>query len=155
MIHVYVFVCLLIGTCAYALMRGGAPERIVGAAFLFAAVASSLAPSRLPVRFFEAELGVMVVDIVLLLVLFAIALRADRFWPLFLAAFQLDAVGAHLVKWYDPELLRVAYVVMIVGWSYPMLLLLAIGTWRHRRRLEAQGFDISWMIAGKTAALAT
>jgi hypothetical protein len=144
MTRLILFSALLIGSCGYAIARGGAPERIVGAALLAAAVGTGLSLSALPVRFFNVEIGVLVVDVALLVVLVAVALQADRFWPLLLAGLQLDTVGAHLFKLVRPDMIRVAYALSIAGWSYPMLLALAVGVWRHRRRLRAKGQDLDW-----------
>jgi hypothetical protein len=143
---------MLVGSCAYALWRGGAPERIVGASLLTAAAASALTLSELHSRFFELEVGVLIVDVVLLTVLVAVALRADRLWPLLLAGFQLDTVGAHLFKLFHVDMIRVTYVLMIAMWSYPMLITLAVGTWRHRSRLEAQGHDPAWSVRSDVLA---
>jgi hypothetical protein len=144
MMHLLAFWALLIGACGYALWRGGAPERIVGASLLAAAAASVVTLTELRSRFFELEVGVLVVDVVLLAVLVAVALRADRFWPLVLAGFQLNTVGAHLFKLFHVDMIRITYALMIAIWSYPMLVTLAVGTWRHRLRVEAQGYDLAW-----------
>jgi hypothetical protein len=149
MTRLLIFGGLLIGSCGYALLRGGAPERIVGAALLAAAAASALSFSELPIRFFHLEFGVLLVDLVLLGVLVAVALFADRGWPLLLAGLQLSAIGAHVIKTFDWNMIRVTYAVAIAMWSYPMLIALAIGTWRHRQRLKAQGYDVAWSVGEK------
>jgi len=54
------------------------------------------------------------------------------------------SVLGHLLKLGDPHLIRSVYLVMLALWIYPQLLLLVLGTWRHRVRLEATGVDPSW-----------
>lgn len=144
MLHLLLFAALLLASCGYAIARGGAPERIVGVALLVAAVASSLSPSILSQRFYQIELGVFGVDTALLVILVAVALFADRGWPLIVAGLQLCAVGAHLVKLVDVNMIRVTYVLSITIWSYPMLVALAYGTWKHERRMRERGYDLSW-----------
>lgn len=139
-----IFLMLLIGSCGYALWRGGAPERITAAALLGAAAATVLALSEIPVRFRQVEIGVLIVDLVLLIVLVGVAVRADRAWPLVMAGLHLTAVGAHFVKFVDVQMIRVTYAVSTAIWSYPMLAVLVVGTWRHRARLTAQGHDPAW-----------
>lgn len=78
--------------------------------------------------------------------LIIVALRADRGWPLLIAALQFDAVGAHLVKLVAPETIRVAYALLITVWSWPTQMLLAVGTWRHVRRVRREGNDRSWSV---------
>ena len=81
---------------------------------------------------------------VLIVALIVVALKADRLWPMALAALHLDATAVHILKLFDSEVIQVTYAVMIVMWSYPMLLILAIGTLRHRRRLARFGEDRAW-----------
>lgn len=140
------FTALLLSSCAYALLRGGAPERVVAGSLLTAYVATLLAYSELPTRFEKVEIAVLLVDTILLLGLIAVALRADRVWPLFVAGLHLTTIGAHLIKFFDGNMIRVTYAVMIAAWSYPMLVLLAVGTWRHRRRLKIHGDDHPWTL---------
>lgn len=146
MLRILFFDALLLACCSYALARGGPPERIVGGALLAAYAATILSYSGLAERFYRIELAVFAVDAILLLVLTAVALRADRGWPLVLAGLQLDTVGAHLLKLFDVEMIRVTYALMIAVWSYPMIAALAVGTWRHRQRLKIQGYDRAWSL---------
>lgn len=146
MLRIILFNALLLVCCGYALARGGAPERIVGGSLLAAYAATVLSYAELSVRFDEVEITVLSVDAILLSVLVAVALCADRFWPLMVAGLHLTTVGAHLLKYFDINMIRVTYALMIAVWSYPMLILLAIGTWRHRRRLSTHGYDLAWTI---------
>ena len=146
MIRVIVFDALIAGCCGYAIWRGGPPERIGGSALAGAYLATLAAYSGETTGFYRVEYGIFFVDLLLFLVLVAVALRADRGWPLLLAGLQLDSVGAHFLKLADLSMIRVAYAVMIAIWSYPMLIGLAVGTWRHRRRLKMRGHDNAWTI---------
>lgn len=80
MLRIALFLAILILCCGYALWRGGAPERLAAATF-----ASALVRAHVDHRFIETETGLLVVDGILLLVLIAIALKADRGWPLLVA----------------------------------------------------------------------
>jgi hypothetical protein len=48
------------------------------------------------------------------------------------------------VKLVDPTLVPSGYAMAMALWSYPMLLLLVLGTFNHRRRLARNGADPSW-----------
>lgn len=64
-----------------------------------------------------------------------VAVQSTRFWPLWVAGLQLTTSLGHLLKTIDVTLLPTVYAAALIFWSYPILLILAIGTWRaHRRR---------------------
>lgn len=144
--HVYAFNLLQLLVSAYAVFRGGAPERLAGILQLGAAALtrmfflSSVAP------YLTVELGILLVDLVLLGALVALALYADRFWPIWLAALQALGAGAHLVKAFEPSIVSMAYAILVIAWSYPMVIILAVGTLRHRRRLAKAGVDLDWSV---------
>lgn len=131
----YYYLALLAACCFYAFMAGGRPERIGAAVLAIGSVLTIIVMSAPPLRFRSVELAVVVVDILCLILYVAMALRADRFWPIWATA--LVGVGAlgHLGKWFSgPDMDRWAYAFSIAIWSYPILALLAIGTFNHQRR---------------------
>ncbi|MEG8053755.1 hypothetical protein QP185_11650 [Sphingomonas aerolata] len=95
-------------------------------------------------EFVDVEIGIMTVDIVLLGVMIAITLHADRFWPAWVTALHALGTGAHLARAINPDVIRLAYAVLSVMWSYPIVLLLAVGTMRHARRVRSRGWDLDW-----------
>jgi hypothetical protein len=80
----------------------------------------------------------------MLVALFALALSAERLWPLWVTALQLIGTAGHAAELASPEVIREAYAFVMAFWSYPMLALLAFGTWNHQRRLARFGVDKSW-----------
>lgn len=94
-------------------------------------------------RYVSVETGVLIVDLAALAAFTILALRADRFWPIWVSALAGLGVLGHLGRWYaGPDISRRAYAVSLVIWSYPILALIAIGTLNHQRRVvrEAQPF---------------
>jgi hypothetical protein len=67
MLRIAIFLILLLGTCGYALWRGGAPERIAAGAMLAATVGSALARSEVQHRFVDIEVGLFAIDVLLLI----------------------------------------------------------------------------------------
>jgi len=128
----------------YALLRGGPPERIAGASLLGATLLTRLVQNQLPVRFVGVEWGVFCVDLTLFAVLLGIALDADRYWPLWMAALHGLGTFGHIVRLLDVDVLRTAYAFLTAVWSYPILLLLVCGTARHQNRRRRRGVDRSW-----------
>lgn len=137
--HQYLFRALMALSCGYALWRGRADERIAAAACILAVVATKFVVSPLSSRYSGVEIGLLAIDLVMLGVFIAIALRSDRFWPLWIAGLQLTGSTAHLMKQIHLDLLPKAYGAAAALWSYPILLILLIGTWRGYRRRLAQG----------------
>jgi hypothetical protein len=139
-----IFDPLFLACFAYAMWNGGAPERIGAAIFCAGVLLTLLEFPGVAAGFRTVETGIFVVDIVTLVAFLILALRAERFWPLWMAAFQALGTAGHLVKILDPVQMRWGYAFLIAIWSYPMLLVLALGTWRHRQRLARLGVDKSW-----------
>ena len=137
---------MLLGACAlYAFVRGGAPERVVAAAFIAAAIASFIASPLAKGGYDDTEFGLLLIDAALLAVLVAVALWANRFWPIWIAAFQLFALLVHVTMLYEQDILPLVYFVVISRIAYPMLLLLLLGTRLHFQRLQRHGADPDWI----------
>lgn len=135
---VYWSILLLI--CAFAFWRGHTDERIAAATCLIATIVQLYVVTPTVRRYSGVETGVLVIDLVVLAVFVAIALQSRRFWPLWVAGLQLTTVFGHILKAIQLSLLPYAYAGALRFWSYPILLILAIGTWRtqHRSVVERQ-----------------
>lgn len=139
-----IFFIFLLISCVYALWKGGAPERIA-ATTLFAGAQLSLAVVHFHQRqFLHEEYGLLATDIFIAIVLSVLAFTSTRWWPLLLAGLQLDGVLVHLIHFVAPNTIPIAYLDATALWSYPMVLMLLVGTWRHQRRLKYRGEDGSW-----------
>lgn len=134
--YLNVFHLVLALTCGYALIRGRSDERWVAATCIIASAATRLSISPLTGRYSGVELGVFFVDFATFAVFAYVALRTQRFWPLWVAGLQLTTVMSHILKAIDLSLFPIAYAAAGRLWSYPILLVLVIGTWRSQRRLQ-------------------
>ena len=136
----YFFWTLLLVTCGYALWRGRKYEQLSALIFVSATVASVVARSALHENYSAVARSDLVIDLLVLVALVAIALRSDRFWPLWVAGLQLTISLSHVLKAIQPDLLPLAYAAAERFWSYPTLVILFIGAWRqHQRRIFEQG----------------
>jgi hypothetical protein len=140
----YVFLVLLVACCAYAFVRGGAPERMGMAIYAAGSVLTYAAVSAPPIRFKGVEVGVFIIDVCVLASFILLALRANRFWPIWVSALQGLGVLGSLAMLVHPRVIPWAYAVVLSIWSYPILLLMAAGTHGHQRRLIRNGADPSW-----------
>jgi hypothetical protein len=92
-------------------------------------------------RFATVELGVLAVDLLVLAAFVAVALKSDRYWPLWTSALQFAGVLVHLARLADPEMMRNGYAFLLAVWSYPMLVTIAVGTRAHRQRVKRRSAE--------------
>jgi hypothetical protein len=131
-----IFSALLFPICLYALWRGGRDERLVASLCLAGTLATMLAVSPLAIRYRGVEGGLALVDLGVLAGFVTVALTSQRFWPLWVAGFQLTTAFGHGLKAIDANLLPQAYGAALQFWAYPILIILAVGTWRRQRRMH-------------------
>lgn len=136
------FRILLVLVALYALVRGRRDERQVGIIFVVGVIATELVLPAPRQRFAGVELPLMLVDVAVFLGFAWVALRSERFWPLWIAAFQLTAIFGHVLKAIDIHLFSRAYAAALLVWAYPMLLVLAVGTWRGARRANRDSREL-------------
>lgn len=132
---------VLVGVAAYAMLRGRGDERAAALVCVIATIASVLVNSPLTRRFTGVETGVLIVDLLTLAAFTAIALRTNRFWPLWVAGFQLTSAFAHALKAVHFGLVPQVYAAAERFWVYPIFLAIVIGTWRTQRRLRNQSLS--------------
>lgn len=117
--------------CALAAWRGRDVERLAAASYL-AAWALTLVTFRAGTG--GTQWSVMIVDVGLLVILTAIALRSARYWPLFSASFQLLAVVTHVARALDSEVSGWAYQTAGIIWGYLVIAAIGYGSWTAPRR---------------------
>ena len=140
MLNPIIYHLLLVAVAAYAFLRGKADERLAAAICVIATLATRLVVSPLASRYSGVEAGVLIVDFLTLAGFTAIALRTDRFWPLWVAGLQLTTMVAHLLKAVQLDLLPYAYATAARFWVYPIFLIIIIGTWRSHKRARREQF---------------
>ncbi|WP_422346281.1 hypothetical protein [Parasphingorhabdus sp.] len=142
--RVAIFYFLFASCTLYALWRGGAPERTIAISYFATWVLDRSVHYFTPAEYAEMDPGHLVIDFIIWLLFFVVAMRARRFWPLCLVSLQTIALVAHTAKFMDVTIVPRAYFVMQYATSFPVLITLAIGTYCHQRRLTIYGTDPSW-----------
>ncbi len=122
----------MIAALTAAFSSGGRPERAGGILLIVAALASPAVQSS---RFGEVEVGIAIVDVLLLLALVAVALTGHRIWPKFAAAFQFVCVLTHVARLIVGPVQGDVYASMLVVWSYPVVLSLLLGALIETKRV--------------------
>lgn len=122
----------LVVSCGAAAWRGGWPERSAAAAMALAWIASAFAQRNL--QLWGPQTGVMIVDGLLFLALLIIALRSDRWWPMWACGFHGLGVFLHVAVIIDAEIWGRAYYVAGAIFSYLTMIALLIGALARPRR---------------------
>ena len=126
----------LAASCFCALKLGGFDERLAASVLLVAVVASNTVSDG---SYAHTETGVLIVDILLFFSLLVLALRSDRFWPMWAAAFQLVATMVHVGSISQTGDFEWAYYVALTFWTYPVFIALMVGTWLEGRSRRDRG----------------
>ena len=132
------YIALLALSCGYAFLRGGRYERLIAGVCILGTIATVIVNSPLNRMYVRVEGGALAVDLAVLIAFTFVALQSDRFWPLWVAGLQLTTSVAHFLKALDPHLIPQAYGLAARFWSYPILVILAVGSWRAHRRMRQE-----------------
>jgi hypothetical protein len=127
---------IVLGLCVViGLWRGGWPERTAALAMVAAWFGTSLAQNSL--QRWGVQTGVMLVDAGLLAVLLFVALRSDRWWPMWASGFQAMNVTLHLSVLADGKVWGWSYFLASSIFSYLTMLSLLFGALSRRRQNPA------------------
>jgi hypothetical protein len=132
----FVFLAALLGTCWFAFTYGRKTERWGAAIMFFGSLLSLPAETLFGSGWQSPEYGVLAVDVLGFIALLVLALRSNRFWPLWATSFQAIAVVTHLATMADHSILPRAYAIAQPFWGYPMLLALVLGTRAVKKMAE-------------------
>jgi hypothetical protein len=131
-------ICML-AVCALAFWRGGWPEQVASTAMVVGSLASGLLQNRRD--WAGTQWADLAIDGIYLALMIWLAMRSNRFWPLWAAAFQLLSVGIYLARMADKRVGAQAPYVATVIWGYLILLAILwgiVGSWRARPRAAAR-----------------
>jgi len=138
------FLACLVASCSYAAWCGGWPERAGAAIMVAASILSVVAATSFYTGWDSPQAGIFIVDLLMLAALVNLALYTDRYWPIWVTSFHLIAVTIHVASLVEPSVAALAYASAAEFWAYPMLAMLAVGTWNHRRRTHmASGGNVA------------
>ncbi len=133
---------------------GGAPERWLIGVFLATMVVPIYVAQWLGLGAFELgphASAMVMLDLVAAAMFVGVALNANRNYPLWIAGFQLVAVGAHLVRSMVDSVSPLAVAILVIGPSYCQLLLMIGGFVRHAERQRRFGPYREWRLGAQTA----
>lgn len=126
------FWALVLAACAYAVRFGGWEGKWVTVIFILASAATALSEQWFRIRWFETNISVFIVDLATFAGLYLIAARSHRWWPIWMAAFQFNAVAAHVATMINPEFSNLVYKGYAAFWALPCILVMVFGIFRDR-----------------------
>jgi hypothetical protein len=118
--------------------RGGRYERY-GFAILVLCYVIAMAPYAADVHISVLQFApyYALADLIGFVLLVILAYWSRRLWPLFAAAFQLNAVATHFSMLIIPQMDSFSYVTGIELWGwYAINLAVIFGVWEHQKRLK-------------------
>jgi hypothetical protein len=134
---------------AAARRRGAGPERLC-AAVMVGMEALDLVYHFIVGRgaFHESvDIGHLVIDLAAGAAFLFVALKANRIYPLWMAALQLTSVLAHFAREANPHAAGLAYAYLGYGPFYLELVVLFAGIALHARRVRRKGTYRSWRVS--------
>lgn len=134
-----------------AMLRwGGAPERLLGLAFVVLFTVPMVAMDFVTsgsVMLSNRGVVVVISDVLACIAFVWIALNANRNYTLWIAGFQVVATSAHVVRPMLDVVTPLAYATMAIGPSWFQLALMTGGLVFHVRRKKRYGEYRDWRIS--------
>lgn len=132
MLVALLFWLMTLAACGYAAVLGGWEGRWT-TALILSASAITLVSEQFIRHHWGTTNGIMfAVDIALFLGMYVIAAKSKRWWPLWVAAFQLNSVAAHIATVVSPEFSAAIYNGFEGLWAFPGQIIMVFGIWRDR-----------------------
>lgn len=118
------------------LLLGGQPERVGAIILIVGSIATGVVSAGIlgSSTWDHLETGILAVDVVVLIALWAVALTSNRFWPYWVTAWQLLAVLVHLQMVFFANIVPTAYSYASMYLAFPMVLLMLFASVTRRLR---------------------
>lgn len=127
-----IFNLVLLCCAIYASVVGG-KTGIGGSIIFITATVLTITANRIDPHWHDTAYGIFAVDVVCVTALAVVALKSDRFWPIWALGFQIGAVATHIATVWMPDIIPRAYQALATVWSIPILWVMVEGTRRDRR----------------------
>ncbi len=135
------------------LWRGAAPERALSGLLLCSIGVDKIYHFTMPdaVLAGPIDIGHMAIDMVILLDIVAVALFANRLYPLWMAALQLIAMLSYFYQLMPGLATREVFDVIEIGPFFIQIAILVLGLAWHEVRLRRWGGYPSWRVVDRLA----
>lgn len=146
-----IFATFLLIALAYALWRGGGPERAMAAIAVSIVTWDRALVWSGTYVYQSLDLGYLALDLFGAIATVALAMTAYRFWPMIAAVLHILPLLAHFSRVVDVSMNPAVYLTMQVASSWCLPALLIGATWLHQRRLKRDGSDPSWRTSSRSS----
>ena len=126
------FWMMIVGACAYAVILGGWEGRWTAGIFVGASLASLVALKVVHIHWHKTNMTMMGVDLATLIALYVVAAKSRHWWPVWVVAFQLNAVASHFAALISQDFSVSVYRNYTGLWAVPCALVMIIGIFRDR-----------------------
>nr|WP_314442489.1 hypothetical protein [uncultured Sphingomonas sp.] len=131
--RVLFFYLLLASLVAITFWRGKTDERVAAGICVAGTLLTVLVGNKLEVGTSSFDIAAFLVDAGVFAAFLLLAMRSDRFWPLWVAGLQLTTTTVHLLMMLSPAMPGMVFGAALAFWSYPIVLLIALGALRTPR----------------------
>jgi len=132
MLILSLFWIMTIAACGYASVLGGWEGRWTTAIIMIASALTLLSDQVLGLPWHETNIVIFAVDVFAFAGMYVVAARSRRWWPVWIAAFQLNSVAAHLATVISPSFSALVYHGYEGLWALPGQLVMVFGIFRDR-----------------------
>src|SRR5690242_13762435 len=105
MLPAAIYWAILLSLVAYAFRRGALDERVAATTCLVGTMATVGLGMMEFHHYNDVEIAVLVVDASAFFIFTVIALKSSRFWPLWVAGFQLSSMLAHFLRAFGADMI--------------------------------------------------
>ncbi len=126
------FWLMTLSACSYAAILGGWEGKWTTVLILSATAGTFVSESFIRLDWRATNSLVFIVDVAMFVGMYVVAARSRRWWPLWVAAFQLNSIAAHLATVLSPAFSAAVYNGFEGVWAFPGQILMVYGIWRDR-----------------------
>ena len=109
MLIAILFWVMTLSACGYAAFLGGWEGKWTTALIVSATFGTFISEAVINLNWRQTNSLVFAVDLAMLVGMYVIAVKSRRWWPLWVAAFQLNSVAAHLATVLSPAFSAAVY----------------------------------------------
>ena len=130
----FIYPALLVACVIFVLWKGRLHERIVMGALLIGSVNTFVIHISRTGNWLDPNLAMLANEIIVTLIILAVAYRSKELWPLPISAFQLLALMSQVVSFFGRDLEAYAIGVTQGLWAYLQLLILIFVVLKKMRK---------------------
>lgn len=128
------FVVLILSATLFVGRYGTRWERLGIGIVLLGSLLTLAVAAALESRWVTTAYTILVIDFAAMMAFGFIALRSDRFWPLWVTGMQLAQMTTHLARMANSDIVPKAYEAGQGVWSWLQILVIVLATWSLRAR---------------------